>query len=153
MLAGTWLAEFSGDSRYGHVVRYINDILLSAPSIIIGIFIWGVLVAPFHTYSGLAGSVALAMIAIPIITRATEDVLRLQPTALREASSRRVPLVFTHHTLYENYVHYLPVEGDSLAEFAADVATIVAPRAVEFSTLATLAIQPRPLSDIKVIIK
>jgi phosphate transport system permease protein len=86
ILAGTWLAEYSGDSRYGSTVRFINDILLSAPSILVGLFIWTVLVAQvFHHFNGYAGSVALALIAIPVITRTTEDVLRLQPTSLRES--------------------------------------------------------------------
>jgi phosphate transport system permease protein len=86
VLAGTWLAEYAGDSRYGSVVRFINDILLSAPSIIVGLFIYGIFVAPLGGFSGFAGSMALALIATPVITRTTEDVLRLQPTSLREAS-------------------------------------------------------------------
>ena len=86
VLAGTWLAEFAGDSRYGSAVRFLNDILLSAPSIIIGLFVYGILVQPLGGFSGFAGAVALAMIAAPVITRATEDVLRLQPPTLREAS-------------------------------------------------------------------
>jgi phosphate transport system permease protein len=87
VLAGTWLSEFAGESRYGHVVRFLNDILLSAPSILIGLFIYGILVAPLGGFSGFAGAAALAMIAIPVIIRSTEDVLRLQPIHLREASS------------------------------------------------------------------
>jgi phosphate transport system permease protein len=86
ILAGTWLAEYAGDSRYGSAVRFINDVLLSAPSILIGLFIWYLLVANvFHHFTGYAGSVALALIAVPVIARTTEDVLRLQPTALRES--------------------------------------------------------------------
>jgi len=86
VLAGTWLAEYSGDGRYGSAVRFINDVLLSAPSILIGLFIWYLLVANLiHHFSGIAGSLALALIAIPVITRTTEDVLRLQPTSLRES--------------------------------------------------------------------
>jgi len=85
LIAGTWLAEYSGSSRLGAVVRFLNDVLLSAPSILIGVFVWGVLVQPFHTFSALAGGVALAIIAVPVITRTTEDVLRLQPIALRES--------------------------------------------------------------------
>ena len=86
ILAGTWLAEYSGSSRYGSAVRFLNDVLLSAPSILIGLFIWYLLVAhTFHHFNGYAGSVALALIAIPVITRTTEDVLRLQPTSLRES--------------------------------------------------------------------
>lgn len=86
LLSGTWLSEYAKNSRYGATVRFLNDVLLSAPSILVGMFVYGLLVAPFHGYSGLAGAVALAMLAIPVITRATEDVLSLQPTSLREAS-------------------------------------------------------------------
>ncbi|HEY3950219.1 phosphate ABC transporter permease PstA [Phenylobacterium sp.] len=85
ILAGTWLAEYGGRSRYGAVVRFLNDVLLSAPSILVGLFIYELLVAPFHGFSGFAGSVALALLAVPVITRTTEDVLLLQPTTLREA--------------------------------------------------------------------
>ena len=85
VLAGTWLAEFGRNSLYAEVVRFLNDILLSAPSILVGLFVYILLVKPFHGASALAGGVALGLIAVPIITRTTEDVLRLQPTALREA--------------------------------------------------------------------
>jgi phosphate transport system permease protein len=87
VLAGTWLSEYSGSSRLAEVVRFLNDVLLSAPSILIGVFVWSVLVmvTPRHTFSALAGGVALAIIAVPIITRITEDVLRLQPLTLRES--------------------------------------------------------------------
>jgi phosphate transport system permease protein len=85
VLAGTWLAEYAGASRYGHVVRFLNDVLLSAPSILVGLFVYEILVAPFKGFSGFAGAVALALLAIPTITRTTEDVLKLQPTTLREA--------------------------------------------------------------------
>ena len=86
VLAGTWLSEYAGESRYGKVVRFINDVLLSAPSILVGLFVYELLVAPLGGFSGYAGAVALAMIAAPVITRTTEDVLRLQPISLREAS-------------------------------------------------------------------
>ncbi|HZZ34297.1 MAG TPA: phosphate ABC transporter permease PstA [Caulobacteraceae bacterium] len=86
VMAGTWLAEYAGDSRYGSLVRFLNDVLLSAPSILIGLFVWQWLVfRTLHHFSGLAGAVALAILAAPIITRTTEDVLKLQPTSLREA--------------------------------------------------------------------
>jgi phosphate transport system permease protein len=86
IMAGTWLAEYAGDSRYGEVVRFLNDVLLSAPSILIGVFVAQLLVAnTFHHYTGYAGAVALALLAIPVITRTTEDVLRLQPISLRES--------------------------------------------------------------------
>ena len=85
-LAGTWLSEYARDSAYGKVIRFLNDVLLSAPSILVGLFIYEILVAPLKGFSGFAGAVALGLIAAPVITRTTEDVLRLQPTALREAS-------------------------------------------------------------------
>ncbi len=85
MLAGTWLAEYSREGRYARTVRFINDVLLSAPSILIGLFVYIIAVRPLHGFSAFAGSLALALIAAPIVTRATEDVLRLQPRALREA--------------------------------------------------------------------
>ncbi len=85
ILAGTWLAEYAGDSRFGAVVRFLNDVLLSAPSILIGLFVYEILVFPFKTFSGFAGGVALAMLAAPVITRTTEDVLKLQPVSLRES--------------------------------------------------------------------
>lgn len=85
VLAGTWLAEYAGRSAYGSVVRFLNDVLLSAPSILVGLFVYEILVAPFHGFSGFAGSVALALLAVPVITRTTEDVLRLQAATLREA--------------------------------------------------------------------
>ena len=85
VLAGTWLAEYAGKSRYGAVVRFLNDVLLSAPSILVGLFVYELLVAPFKGFSGFAGAVALSLLAVPVITRTTEDVLKLQPTTLREA--------------------------------------------------------------------
>jgi phosphate transport system permease protein len=85
VLAGTWLAEYGGETRYGQVVRFVNDVLLSAPSILVGLFVWEILVAPFHGYSAIAGAVALAFLAAPVVTRTTEDILRLQPQTLREA--------------------------------------------------------------------
>jgi phosphate transport system permease protein len=85
VLAGTWLSEYAGTSRYGSAIRFLNDVLLSAPSILIGLFVYQLLVRPFHGFSGFAGAVALAIIAVPVITRTTEDVLKLQPTSLREA--------------------------------------------------------------------
>lgn len=85
VLAGTWLAEYAGKSRYGSVVRFINDVLLSAPSILVGLFVYEILVAPFRSFSGFAGAAALALLAIPVITRTTEDVMKLQSVTLREA--------------------------------------------------------------------
>ncbi len=86
ILAGTWLAEFGGDSLYAKVVRFLNDVLLSAPSILVGLVVYYVMVANLiHHFSGYAGAVALGLIAAPLVTRATEDVLKLQPPSLRES--------------------------------------------------------------------
>ncbi|WP_091735426.1 phosphate ABC transporter permease PstA [Phenylobacterium immobile] len=85
VLAGTWLAEYSAGSRYGAAVRFINDVLLSAPSILVGLFVYTIVVAPMQGFSGLAGVLALALLAAPVITRTTEDVLSLQANTLREA--------------------------------------------------------------------
>lgn len=87
ILAGTWLAEYSRDNWYAKTVRFINDVLLSAPSILVGLFVYVIAVRPLHSFSALAGALALALIAAPIVTRATEDVLRLQPRTLREAGA------------------------------------------------------------------
>jgi phosphate transport system permease protein len=85
VMAGTWLAEFAGDSFYGQAVRFMNDVLLSAPSILIGLFVYEVVVAPTKGFSGFAGALALALLAAPVVTRTTEDVLKLQSKALRES--------------------------------------------------------------------
>src|SRR5215210_8831055 len=85
VLAGTYLAEYGRGSRLAEVVRFINDILLSAPSILIGLFVYTLMVQPMGGYSGWAGSVALAIIAVPVIVRTTEDMLRIVPGSLREA--------------------------------------------------------------------
>lgn len=85
ILAGTWLSEYGGQSRYAQAVRFLNDVLLSAPSILVGLFVYEIMVAPFHGFSAWAGSVALAFLATPVVVRTTEDILTLQPGALREA--------------------------------------------------------------------
>ncbi len=87
VLAGTYLAEYGRHTRLATVIRFINDILLSAPSIVIGLFVYQFCVVPFGHFSGLAGGVALAVIATPIIVRTTEDMLGLVPNTLREAAS------------------------------------------------------------------
>jgi len=87
VFAGTFLAEYARHSRLAEVVRFINDILLSAPSIIIGLFVYGIVVMGMGHFSGWAGVIALAIIAIPIIVRTTEDMLSLIPDALREAGA------------------------------------------------------------------
>ena len=86
MLAGTYMAEYGRHDRLTSVVRFINDILLSAPSIVVGLFIYEVMVAPMGHFSGLAGAVALAVIVIPVVVRTTEDMLLLVPDQLREAA-------------------------------------------------------------------
>ena len=87
ILAGTYLAEYGRYSKLAYVIRFINDILLSAPSIVVGLFIYQFCVVPFGHFSALAGGVALAVIATPIIVRTTEDMLSLVPNTLREAAS------------------------------------------------------------------
>jgi phosphate transport system permease protein len=87
MLAGTYFAEYGRHERLTSVIRFINDILLSAPSIIIGLFIYGALVVPMGSFSALAGALALAVIVIPVVVRTTEDMLLLVPNTLREAAT------------------------------------------------------------------
>ncbi|MFC0282712.1 phosphate ABC transporter permease PstA [Camelimonas abortus] len=87
VLAGTWLAEYGAHSRLAPVVRFINDILLSAPSIVIGLFVYEAMVVKMGHFSGLAGGVALAIIVIPVVVRTTEDMLNLVPNQLREAAA------------------------------------------------------------------
>jgi phosphate transport system permease protein len=87
VLAGTYMAEYGRHSQLSSVVRFINDILLSAPSIVVGLFIYQVLVAPMGHFSALAGGVALAVLVIPVVVRTTEDMLKLVPTSLREAAA------------------------------------------------------------------
>ena len=86
ILAGTYLAEYGQHSKLASVVRFINDILLSAPSIVIGLFIYELMVRPMGHFSGIAGGVALSVIVIPVVLRTTEDMLRLVPGQLREAA-------------------------------------------------------------------
>jgi phosphate transport system permease protein len=85
VLAGTYLAEYGKGSKLAEVIRFVNDILLAAPSILIGLFVYTLMVQPMGGYSGWAGSVALAIIAVPVIVRTTEDMLRIVPGPLREA--------------------------------------------------------------------
>ena len=87
VLAGTYMAEYGRFSKLTTVVRFINDILLSAPSIIIGLFVYELMVRPMAHFSALAGSVALAILVIPVVVRTTEDMLNLVPNALREAGT------------------------------------------------------------------
>jgi phosphate transport system permease protein len=87
ILAGTYMAEYGRHDRLSSVVRFINDILLSAPSIVVGLFIYEVMVAPMGHFSGYAGAVALAVIVMPVVVRTTEDMLLLVPNQLREAAA------------------------------------------------------------------
>jgi phosphate transport system permease protein len=87
LFAGTYLAEYGKHDRLTSVIRFINDILLSAPSIIIGLFIYGAVVVPMRGFSAIAGCLALAVIVIPVVLRTTEDMLALVPNPLREAAS------------------------------------------------------------------
>ena len=86
LMVGTYLSEYAAGSTVSNAVRFVSDVLLSAPSILIGLFVYQALVAPFGGFSGWAGSIALAIIVIPIVVRTTEDMLRLVPVALREAA-------------------------------------------------------------------
>jgi phosphate transport system permease protein len=87
ILAGTYLSEYSRGHWLGEVAKFINDILLSAPSIIIGLFVYTVLVVPFGHFSAWAGAASLGLIALPVINRTTQDMLGLVPNALREAAA------------------------------------------------------------------
>jgi len=87
ILAGTYMAEYGKFAKLTVVVRFINDILLSAPSIVVGLFVYEVLVAPIGHFSGWAGGVALSLIVIPVVLRTTEDMLSLVPKELRESAS------------------------------------------------------------------
>jgi len=86
VLAGTFLAEYGRGTALASAVRFINDILLSAPSIVVGLFIYAVLVVPMGHFSAWAGSAALAILVVPVVVRTTEDMLNLVPAGLREAA-------------------------------------------------------------------
>src|SRR5258705_5017687 len=87
ILAGTYMAEYGKAAMLSVVVRFINDILLSAPSIVIGLFVYEIMVAPMGHFSGWAGAVALAVIVIPVVVRTTEDMLTLVPDTLPDAAA------------------------------------------------------------------
>ena len=86
IMAGIYLAEYNTKGFLASVTRFVNDILLSAPSIVIGLFVYAIVVARFHSFSGWAGVVALALIVIPVVIRTTENMLQLVPPGLREAA-------------------------------------------------------------------
>jgi len=87
MLAGTYLAEYGRTKRISTVIRFVNDVLLSAPSIIIGLFVYELLVIRMGHFSAIAGAVALAIIAMPVTVRTTEDMLNLVPQGMKDAST------------------------------------------------------------------
>jgi len=86
ILAGIYLAEFGTTSRFAAITRFVTDIMLSAPSIVVGLFVYALVVATLGGFSGWAGSLALSLIAIPVVVRTTENMLLLVPTSLREAA-------------------------------------------------------------------
>jgi phosphate transport system permease protein len=86
MMVGVYLSEVGKTSRFASVVRFVNDILLSAPSVLIGLFVYQIAVAPFGGFSGIAGAIALALLAMPVVARTTEDILRLVPQAYRDGA-------------------------------------------------------------------
>jgi phosphate transport system permease protein len=84
--AGTYLAEYANNRRIGEVIRFVNDILLSAPSIVLGLFVYTLVVQPLGGFSGWAGAIALGFIVLPVVVRTTDEMLRLVPSAMREAA-------------------------------------------------------------------
>ena len=87
ILAGIYLSEFGRHARISHLVRFISDVLLSAPSIVIGVFVYEIMVAPLGGFSGWAGAVSLAILVVPVVVRTTENIMRLVPDAMREAAA------------------------------------------------------------------
>jgi phosphate transport system permease protein len=87
LFAGTYLAEYGKHTRFAFMVRFVNDILLSAPSIVTGLFIYEIIVLPMGHFSGLAGTLSLMVIVVPVVVRTTENMLILVPNGLREAAS------------------------------------------------------------------
>ena len=86
LMAGTYLSEYARNSRFGTLVRFLSDILLSAPSIIVGTFVYALMVKPMGSFSALSGAVALAIIMVPVILKTTDEVLQLVPDMVREAA-------------------------------------------------------------------
>jgi phosphate transport system permease protein len=87
ILAGTYMAEYGRNTKLTSIVRFINDVLLSAPSIVVGLFVYEIMVQPMHHFSAWAGCVALSILVLPVVVRTTEDMLLLVPDSLREAAS------------------------------------------------------------------
>ncbi len=86
ILSGTWLGEFGQKSKLGAVIRFLNDLLMSAPSIVVGLFAYAIIVGPMGDFSAFSGGVALAFILLPVVVRTTDEMLRLVPGSLREAA-------------------------------------------------------------------
>ena len=86
IFAGVYLAEYGEESRFAQITRFVTDVMLSAPSIILGLFVYGIYVANVRHFSGWAGSIAIALIAIPVVVRTTDNMLGLVPSSLREAA-------------------------------------------------------------------
>jgi phosphate transport system permease protein len=86
MAVGVYLAEVGRNHRFASLVRFVNDILLSAPSVLVGLFVYQIVVVPMHGFSAIAGSVALALLAMPVVARTTEDIIKLVPDSYREGS-------------------------------------------------------------------
>ncbi len=86
ILAGIYLAEYGDENKFAQVTRFVTDVMLSAPSIVIGMFVWALYVAKVQHYSGYAGSIALSLIAVPVVVRTTDNMLRLVPSSLLEAA-------------------------------------------------------------------
>ncbi|MCX8520173.1 MAG: phosphate ABC transporter permease PstA, partial [Rhodoferax sp.] len=86
VMAGIYLAEYDSKGWLAQITRFVNDILLSAPSIVVGLFVYAVVVRPLHGFSALAGALALALMVIPVVIRTTENMLQLVPAGLREAA-------------------------------------------------------------------
>ena len=86
MMVGVYLAEFGRDTRLGTAVRFSANVMMGIPSIIVGLFVYALMVVPMHTFSGWAGAVALAILMLPVVARTTEDMLQLVPNALRESA-------------------------------------------------------------------
>jgi phosphate transport system permease protein len=86
LLAGVYLSEFGQESRFANAVRFVCNVLMGTPSIIIGMFVYALLVVPTHRFSGYAGAAALAILMLPVVTKTTEDILKLVPNTLRESA-------------------------------------------------------------------
>ncbi len=152
ILAGTYLAEYGSNGRLATVVRFINDILLSAPSIVIGLFIYELLVAPVGHFSALAGGVALAVLGAPIMVRTTEDMLNLVPNTLREAASA----LGMPRSLVIRYVAYKAVRSGIITGILLAIARMTGETApLIFTALGNslFTIDPRgPMSSLPLII-